>query len=112
MIKKENKLVVCVTTTPPVAVTGTLSFFAGLLTRIVLLCAVCWLAVDPAVGVDAALIQPVRDLFEGALDSGHQRLNGLQLLRGGVDGGVFRHDVAVIVAEGTEGPLEGKEERR
>lgn len=98
----------CVTT-PPVAVTGIFSFVAGLFARIVFLCAVCWLAVNLTVGFSAALIQPIRDVFEGTLDSGHQGLNGFQLLRGGVDGGVFRHDMAVIVTKGTEGPLEGKE---
>lgn len=105
-----NPALQCVTTTPPVAVTGFLSFPTGLITRIILLCAVCWLAVNLAVDLAAALIQPIRDVFEGALDSGHQRLNSFQLLRGGVDGGVFRHDVAVIVTKGTEGPL-NKEEK-
>lgn len=101
-----------VTTTSPVAVTWILSFVAGLITRIILLCAVCWLAVDLAVAIGAALIQPIRDVFEGAFDSGHERLNGFQLLRGGVDGGVFRHDVAVVVTKGAEGPLEGKKSEK
>lgn len=79
------------------------------LAMLLLLWAVLWLAVERAVGVTAALVQPIRDVFEGALDGGHQRLNGLQLLRGRVDGGVLRHDVAVIVTEGTERPLQRKE---
>lgn len=80
------------------------------LARIILLCAVCRLAVDTALDVAAAaLIQPIGDVFEGALGGGHQRLHGFQLLRGGVNGGVLRHDMAVIVTEGTEGPLDGKE---
>lgn len=95
----------------PVAVAGVLGLFAGLLARVVLLCAVCWLAVHLAVGVAAAaLIQPIGDVLEGALDGGHQRLHRLQLLGGGVDGGVLGHDVAVIVAEGAEGPLQTRGE--
>jgi len=66
--------------TPPVAVAGILRFFAGLVTWIVLLCAVCWLAVHLDVGVAVGVIHPIRDVFEGALDGGHQRLNGFQLL--------------------------------
>lgn len=93
----------------PVAATRFFHFFPWLVTRAILLWSVCCLAVKVVVGGTAGLIQPIRDMFEGALDCGHQRLHGLQLLRGGVDGGVLRHDVAVIVAEGTKGPLEGRE---
>lgn len=99
---------VCVTSTPPVAVTGILRFIAGLISGVILLCAVCWLAVGLGVNAATAFIQPIRDVFEGALDSGHQCLNGLQVMRGGVDGGVFCHDVAVIITKGAEGPLKGK----
>lgn len=95
---------------PPVAVSAILRFIAGLVANFVRLLAVCWLAVGLALGVAAALIQPIRDVFEGALDGGHQRLNGFQLVRGGVDGGVFSHDVAVVVTEGTEGPLKRSDE--
>lgn len=94
----------------PAAVVGILRFVSGLfLAGIVLLCAVLRLAVELAVGVAAALVQPIGDVLEGALDGGHQRLNGLQLLRGRVDGGVLRHDVAVIVTEGAERPLERRD---
>ncbi|TNN40916.1 hypothetical protein EYF80_048908 [Liparis tanakae] len=86
------------------AVRGILRFIAGLIAGRRLLRAV------RRSSVHLALIQPIRDVFEGALHSGHQRLHGLQLMRGGVDGGVFCHDVAVIVAKGTEGPLKRKEE--
>lgn len=95
----------------PAAVGGILRLLAGLflaglfLAGVVLLCSGLQLAVKLAVGGTAARVQPIGDVFEGALDGGHQRLNSLQLLRGRVDGGVLRHDVAVIVTEGTERPL-------
>lgn len=93
---------------PPVAVTRFLSFIAGFISRIIFLCAVCRLAVNLGVDVATAFIQPIRDMFEGALNSRHQCLNGFQVMRGGVDGGVFGHDMAVIIAKGAEGPLKGK----
>jgi len=57
-------------------------------------------------------IHPIGDLLEGSLHGGHQRLNGLQLLRGRIDAGVFGHDVTVVVRKRSERPLRTDQERK
>lgn len=46
----------------------------------------------------ALLGQCVRHQSEGSFCVGHSRLDGLQLLLGGVDGGMLAHDMPIVTA--------------